>query len=135
MARTADLKTRDLRNRLERRGIVANFAQAETLRKAELTLQRWAEQECGASTDYFSWAIERDEDTGKPFRCIYYHDGRTQRFPEPDREKGALRRVGAVCAALDIHYYHQTDPRGCALYVSTEPLTDSNYTNGVACCD
>jgi len=35
-------------------------------------------------------------------------------------------------ARLNLYYYNQTDPRGCALYVSNEPLTDTNYPNGVA---
>ena len=52
----------------------------------------------------------------------------------PDREKGALARVEALCKRLDLHYYHQTDPRGCALYVSNEPLPDNAYSNGIACC-
>ncbi len=59
---------------------------------------------------------------------------RTSRQPIPDREAGALRRVAAICEANGLHYFHQTDPRGCTLYVSNEPLTDTNYTNGVACC-
>lgn len=102
-----------------------------TLRRAELTLHRWAERECG---DGSNWAIERDETTGKPFN-VYHGPGKPSRYAIPDREAGALRRVAAVCAAYGLHYYHQPDPRGCALYVSAKPLTDTNYSNGVACCD
>lgn len=56
---------------------------------------------------------------------------KTRRWAIPDREAGALRRVAAVCAALGCHYYHQTDPRGCALYVSRDKLNDADYTRGV----
>lgn len=107
---------------------------ARTLRRAQLTLHRWAELECGDGHAY----IERDEATGRP--RIY----RERRFlapndprcwsPIPDRERGALARVAAVCKAAGLHYYHQTDPRGCALYVAAEPLTDQNYSSkGVPC--
>ncbi len=131
---TAAQQTTELLRRLNARGIDATFAQANTLRRAELTLTRWAELECGDSNHYASRAIERDEDTGIPYLCVYPHQGEPWRYRSPDREAGALKRVAAVCAALGAHYYHQGDPRGCALYVSREPFEDFNYTNGVACC-
>lgn len=132
---TAHLKTTDLLHRLHMAGIDANYEQAETLRRAELTLQRWAEKECGDENDYSSWAIERDETTGKPFMCIYPHKGNSRKYAIPDREAGALRRVKRICADLAIHFFHQTDPRGCALYVSKEPLPDNAYHRGIACCN
>ena len=110
------------------------FEAANTLRRASMVLHRWGEQECGDGNDYASWAIERDEVTGKPFRCWYPHKGAASRTPVADREAGALRRIRQVCAAHGLTYYHQGDPRGCALYVSREPITDTNYTNGVAVC-
>ena len=88
--------------------------------------------ECGDGNEYASWAIERDETTGKPFMCRYPHDGRPSRYPTPDRETGALKRVRAICKTHGLHFYHQTDPRGAALYVHSEPLTDSDYNKGVA---
>ena len=108
------------------------FEAANTLRRAELVLRRWAEQECGDGNDYASWSIERDETTDKPYRCFYPHTGTMTRTPIADREAGALRRVRAVCAANGLHFYHQGDPRGCALYVAREPLDGSNYTRGFA---
>lgn len=131
---SARSETYEVLHRMNARGVAVSFEQANTLRRAERTLHRWAEAECGDSNDYTSWAIERDETTGKPFRCVYPHQGEATRYPIADREAGALRRVAAVCAAVGAHYYHQGDPRGCALYVSSEPLTDSAYTNGVAAC-
>ena len=129
----ATQKTLELMRRLSANGIDAAFDQAETLRKAELTLHRWGELECGDGNDYASWAIERDEKTDRPYMVTYPHQGVTRRRAIPDREKGALKRVAAACKALGINFYHQTDPRGCALYVSAEPIRDNDYTRGVAC--
>ena len=117
-----------------RTGVNVPLADAETLRRAELTLHRWAELECGDSDNYKSWAIERDEKTDKPYMVTYPHDGEVRRRAIPDRERGALRRVAQLCADLGLYYFHQTDPRGCALYVSTKPMDVSDYSNGVACC-
>jgi hypothetical protein len=44
---TARTETESLMLRLERRGITLSFAQANTLRRAQLTLRRWYELECG----------------------------------------------------------------------------------------
>ena len=118
---TAELKDREIARRL---GIPVDAAR--TLRRAELVLHRWAEQECGDGNDYASWSIERDEATSKPFRVTYPHRGDSYRVAIADREAGALRRVQAVCSEHGLHYYHQGDPRGCALYVAREPLNDTN---------
>jgi hypothetical protein len=66
-------------------------------------------------------------------------DDRQQREWET---KQCLRRVRAagvaeddirdLCQEAGLHVYHQTDPRGCALYISREPLPDNNYTRGCA---
>lgn len=118
-----------------RTGVSLDYADANTLRRAQITLQRWAELECGDGNDMASWGIERDDATGVPYKVISYHSGnRNVRYRIPDREAGALRRVAAVCNANGLHYYHQTDPRGCALYVSNEPLPENDYSRGIACC-
>lgn len=120
---------------LVRRGATLSHEDAQTLRRAEITLHRWAEQECGDGNGYASWVIGRDEDTGRPYREVHrYSDGKVTREAVADREAGALKRVAATCERLGLYWYHQTDPRGCALYVDVEPMTDSNYSNGVACC-
>lgn len=121
------------------RGISLSFEDANTLRRAELTLQRWAELECGDGNDWGSWAIERDEDTGVPYMVRHhYTHGKgkdwVSRTRIPDREAGALRRIKAICDAHGLHYYHQSDPRGCALYINSEPMPDFDYSRGVACC-
>lgn len=126
-------KTSKLMKLLISRGISTNMEQAETLRRAELTLRRWHEQECGDGNNWGSWAIERDEETGKPYMVTYPHKGGTIRRPIPDREAGAIRRIKNVCADLGLHFYVQTDPRGCALYVDNKLIPDNNYTQAVAC--
>ena len=137
---TARAETRALMQHLGARGISLDFDEANTLRRAQITLHRWGEQECGDSSNYGAWCIERDENgEGLPYMVnhIYRHGkgkDTVTRTRIADREAGALRRVKAICQAHGLHYYHQTDPRGCALYVSREPLPDHNYTHGVACC-
>jgi hypothetical protein len=140
--KTAELKNRELARQIadqyeSARGIQMNglpMNEANTLRRAQLTLHRWAELKCGDGRGH----IERDEQTGKPF---YYNDSASYVQPNDprrvspiaDREAGALRRIAQVCKAAGLHFYHQADPRGCALYVSHEPLTDQNYSRGIAC--
>jgi hypothetical protein len=127
----SDLKNEILMNRLAADGVSVTWAQADTLRRAELTLHRWAELECGDGNGRASWAIERDEETERPYYVTYPHDGPSYRRAIPDRERGALARVAAVCKAVGAHFHHQTDPRGGALYVSSRPIDGTN--RGVWC--
>jgi hypothetical protein len=66
----------------------------------------------------------------------YPHAGKSYRRPIPDRERGALKRLAVVMARHpELVSYHQTDPRGAALYVvRRSDLGDrdisSNYTIG-----
>jgi hypothetical protein len=95
-----------------------SYSEADTLRLAEKTLHRWAELECGDGNEHASWSIERDETTGKPYLVTHPHNGASRRHRIADREAGALRRIAAVLADHGTLWsYHQTDPRGCALYV------------------
>lgn len=117
------------------------FDQADRLRRIQMTLHRWDELCCGDSNDYASWCIERDEATGKPYMVTYPHNGKERRRTIPDREKGALRRLDAIMAGHpDYVAYHQTDPRGCALYlVPKSELADGSdissvYNRGIAVC-
>jgi len=131
---TARTETYALIAQLATRGISISFEDANTLRRAQLTLHRWCELECGDGNNYGSWAIERDDVTNLPYMCQYPHDGGMGRYRIADREAGALRRVTAICKRIGAYYHYQTDPRGCALYVSNEPLPDHNYSHGIACC-
>ena len=112
--------------RIERLGVSCTPSDAAILRRAQLTLHRWAELECGDGNAYASWSIERDEETGKPYRCVYTHSGTTSRTQVQDKEAIALKRVAGLCKRLGLHFYHQTDPRGCALWVSRQPLDCQN---------
>jgi len=132
-----------------------SYDEAQALRRIEMTLQRWAEYECGDSNDRFSRSIERDETTGKPFWCVQWHnENKTRKTPTADREAGALRRLKAIIETRNARFftkngksfkdavqaYHQGDPRGCALYIVPNSelkdgaSLDSVYTRGVAVC-
>lgn len=101
----------------------------ETLIRAARTLHRWFELECGDSNAYGSWRIERDPETGVPYRMQYGNDGSTWKVRIPDREKGARARIASVCTALDLHYCIQGDPRGAALRISRTPIDADRYTD------
>ena len=117
--------------------------EARQLLRIEKTLHRWAEQECGDSNDWASWSIERDEATNRPFRVTHPHKAgsKVRRESIPDRENGALRRLASITARYpEIYGYHQTDPRGCALYllrasdIRPGEQLDSIYSRGLAVC-
>ena len=46
-----------------------------TLRRAEMTLRRWYELECGTGDNRTTRMIERDEVSGKPFMRVQYQSG------------------------------------------------------------
>jgi hypothetical protein len=131
-------RTAQLFDRLAQIGI--SLAEADTLRRAQLTLRRWHELECGDSNNFASWAIGRDEKTGKPYMVTYPHAGNVRKHRIADREAGALKRIKAIMAAHpDLWFYQQGDLRGCALYVGR--LADvagadlqSVYSRGIAVC-
>ena len=129
-------------NSMSRYGI--DFGDANKLRLIEKTLHRWAELECGTDdAQGRSVSIERDEETDKPYRRVQFQSQSgwyDKRFPVADREKGALKRLAAIMANYpELVAYHQSDPRGCALYVIRKsdlvqdgkslPI-DANYTRG-----
>ena len=120
-------------------GYGINHADVHTLRRIEMTLSRWGELECGNSNAQCSWAIERDPDTDKPFMVRHMYNGKIARTAIPDREKGALKRLGTLMANYPgLVAYHQTDPRGYSLYVIRKDdikdlAIDSVYNRGIAC--
>lgn len=149
----------ELYSRLQNLGFT--YEEAVSLRRIEMTLQRWGEAECGDSNDYCSTSIERDETTGKPYRVVMYHDQKPSeatRYPVADREAGALRRMNAIIAARNSREwtrsgdasfkntllgFHQTDCRGCMVYIlrksdimdGHKPLPiDQYYTRSLAVC-
>lgn len=116
-ARKADMA---LRIRLNAAlGTTMTDADARILRRAEIRLRNWGTRECNGD-------VQRDEETGD----VSDRYGRKVR----DHETATLKRVAALCAHWGLSFYHQGDPRGAALYVAREPMTDSNYASrGVSC--
>lgn len=58
---TKAMRTADFFRRLETLGFT--YSETDSLRLIEKTLQRWGELECGNSSDFASWMIERDTDS------------------------------------------------------------------------
>ena len=143
----AERKDLELQQAARQHGISLSLADARILRRAEMTLHRWDEQRCGWSTSGpygASIALVRDDDgDGLPYLEIHPNaDLKTQWQRVPDRERGALKRIKAVCKKYaapngsPLKYYHQSDPRGAALYISPpQPgsMNDVNYRWGVSC--
>jgi len=105
--------------------------EADQLRRISNTLQNWFGLECGTEQGH----IERDETTGKPY---FYYDRTETRSPVNDRERGALKRLGAIMASRPhLAAYIQGDPRGAALYilrpddVPAGQSADSYYSRGI----
>lgn len=143
----------DCRYHLVQAGIA--MSDADALRRIAMTLHRWHELECGDGNSYGSWAIERGEETEKPY-LVHHHyaHGRGQdsvsRTPIADREAGAKKRLAAIMAKYPGYQaYVQGDPRGAALYIlhpnaiagadafSTDEAKraewlSANYTRGIA---
>lgn len=139
MRYTKQMRRDALLARLASLGI--NSIGAARLLKAERALQRWGEAECGNSNDWASWHIERDEATGKPFSVTIPHrgDGKARRHPVRDMERAAKRWAECVASPLGLVWFHQGDPRGCALYVGRKedlgglPIEQA-YTRLVGVC-
>lgn len=133
---TANEKDYELARRFWNRGLnqIERYHCRE-LRRIEMALHRWHELECGVDAGRGGiQVVERDNDTGKPVVTVHWNDGHITRYSTPDREAGAIRRLKALCNSLGLHYYVQGDPRGCALYIDSAPLSDNAYTNGISCC-
>jgi len=144
----------DLYNRLAKLGFT--MEEADKLRRIEKTLHRWAEHECNGM-------IQRDGDDcqGKPLWVMQNpFDGGMVKMPIADRERGALRRLEAIVAAVnkrrsfttklhpdeqvvcELWFYHQTDCRGCSVFIGRksdlrqgQDLSGCYSSLGVAVCD
>lgn len=117
------------------------YEEAHALRRIEMTLSRWAEAECNGEIQRDEKTGRPYRYYG---RYLQANDPRNMHFIA-DREAGALKRLKAIvdrrnrdaCADRiiskileeqgkqqseslklpDVFAYHQTDPRGCALYL------------------
>lgn len=119
-------------------GVQLSMDDAQTLRRAALTLQRWSELRCGIeATDnkLATISIEQDDNTGQWFRYWRGHlAGKytTLKQREPNRYTGAEKRIRATLKPHGLYFYVQSDPRGAPLYVSDKPIDDSNYSSALA---
>lgn len=52
------------------------------------------------------------------------------------RETKLITKAETLAQNIGLHAYHQSDPRGCSLYLVENDPKDarSNYTNGFAVC-
>jgi hypothetical protein len=93
-------------------------AEAETLRRASMTLSRWGEMECNHD-------VQRDEATNKVTIRYCRNDGnmsKPQRIA--DRETPAIKRCEAIAKARGLVFYHQGDPRGAQVYIGKPEALD-----------
>ena len=112
--KSARVKNYEVLERLERFAPNMEVWEAEILRRADLALFRWCENECNGHIQY-------DENYENP----------VDRWGNkvPDRETGAKKRIQAICDKYGLHWYYQTDPRGCQVYISDKPMTPQNYSS------
>jgi hypothetical protein len=142
MQQTKRQKTAAFFDRMTNLGF--SHAETEALLKAERALTRFAELECGTSDANRSVHVFRDEETGKPFYRVEYRVGNEWKErvqPKRDTEKAALAKVEAIMSGkTGFRAYHQTDPRGCALYIIRPGDIEAGenvhalYNRGIALC-
>jgi hypothetical protein len=121
------------------------FTHDETtaLLRAERALRKWGELKCGTGDKNRSISVFRDE-SGKPFYRVQFYAGGQWREtvqPKRDTEKAAWNKVQSIMASKPgFSAYHQTDPRGCALYVIRPGDIEAGgnvralYNRGIALC-
>ena len=110
MNRKEAIRQTELLRKLEAHGFTES--EFDRLRRISMTLHRWAEHECNGE-------IEVDDD-GKAFHVSqgFAPSWKETRYPTANREAGALKRLSVIMAGHPgWTYYHQTDPRGAALYL------------------
>ena len=130
-----------LSNSLASLGFHAN--EIDALLSIERGLSRWHELECGTGNDRVSVSVERDEQTGKPFKRVQFqaHSGWVdRRTPCRDMKKAHLSRLARVMEGKAVRAYVQGDPRGCALYILRPDDVPQGadvhayYSRGIAVC-
>lgn len=93
------------------------------LRGCEKALHKWAEDECNGR-------IQWDDETGEPhlYRKDKFGDYTGKGQPTFNKEDHYLDLARKQAARYGLQIFHQTDPRGCALYVYTkEDLERSRF--------
>jgi hypothetical protein len=68
-------------------------------------------------------------------QCNGYADtdwGRKQEARDNRKEANLLNKAISLADEIGLQAYHQTDPRGVSLYLITNEMDSSNYSNGIA---
>lgn len=84
--------------------IGVSYEDATLLRRISMTLHRWHELECGDDNGFASYCVVRGytdsghsfvyEDDGAPYIESHSRTGKTRWSRIPDRERGAMKRLG-----------------------------------------
>lgn len=90
--------------------------------------------------DYAPWVLTQDFITvrklARRLSSIDTHACNGTKYTEDESYEKATKRVykqlDALLSQHRINWYHQSDPRGAALYLSRQPMSNINYSNGVA---
>lgn len=98
--------------------------EADTVRRAALTMQRWHDAECGQSGDHDSWRTMWNDNDGKPYveHVEFTGDGRASYtyIRIADRYTPARARVEAVAKRHGLTVHIQSDPRGAPVRFHTD---------------
>ena len=95
------------------------FSAAEwaSLKRLAKLIRKWNEDECNGA---IQWSDDNEE-TPKRYPKRYFQDRHGYfTIPGPtiqDKERQSLESARRIAAKHGLSIYHQTDPRGCALYV------------------
>jgi hypothetical protein len=67
--------------------------------------------------------------------CNGYADtdwGRAQEKRDNGKEVRLEKEGRELAQSIGLKFYHQTDPRGCSVYLIDSTMNDSNYSSGIA---
>lgn len=62
--------------------------------------------------------------------CDYCNDGDSDKHALLTTE--LMRVAEQLCSSINLKAFHQSDPRGCSLYIIDSTMNDTNYSNGQA---
>lgn len=68
-------------------------------------------------------------------QCNGYADtdwGRKQEQRDIAKESNLLNKAISLADEIGLQIFHQTDPRGVSLYLVTNEMDSTNYSNGIA---
>lgn len=63
--------------------------------------------------------------------CNGYHD-ECQEKRDITSKVRLIQRAQTLAKGIDLRFYHQSDPRGCSVYLIDETMDDSTYSRGIA---